>query len=355
MPDEEEAAIQWNVYRPPMWMKMFTTTDDTTKPQSGSFYEIFSEDLFERSADDETLTMPSGCTLADYLTTGVCKFQYSGLKNVLASHPVTLRFTVSDCPGSFPSVYVDCVDKDNGDACRDLVQIYDVTTCATNSDCTYGECSLVDDLVGEVDPIVKMATDLLSNSTECAFAEDAYRCCSSGINAGKWSDLDCFFNQEEWPFQQQTCEDGSDKDGSWKSCQPWGTAGDTATVETALLELVGSINGKAAPVWKAGVKGICLPTIADDVDNFFDSLTETRNNEITISDMEPYLPIADDSCDSTFDAVTADSAQDIVAVSDGNGGYFNGNEDANGIPASGASVVEMTNWLLLSSAFALWV
>ena len=60
MPDEEEAAMQWNVYRPPMWMKMFTTTDDTTKPQSGSFYEIFSEDLFERSADDETLTMCAG-------------------------------------------------------------------------------------------------------------------------------------------------------------------------------------------------------------------------------------------------------------------------------------------------------
>lgn len=58
--------------------------------------------------------MPAGCTLADWMTSGTCRLQFSGL-GALLSRDVTLRAVITRCPAfpeGLPDVYLDCVGAD---------------------------------------------------------------------------------------------------------------------------------------------------------------------------------------------------------------------------------------------------
>jgi hypothetical protein len=364
-----EEGLFWDIYRPPMWMQMLTTNNERierTDEAQGTIYEMIHQGMFEAchsNTEDDTMAqqwgmncdtfynddepeknnhmdrmeMPAGCTLADYLTTGECKLQWTGLGKVLSSHPVTIRATISDCPGSYPSLYVDCVDDKNGDACRDLIRIYDVTTCTKDSDCTFGECTIVgDDIAGILDTPVDPVTQLMFGALGEGDCAGDFQCCSGnndqfGTGAYSWDDN--FFNEEDGktcfrPYDAHeienhggqaqpwmsgaACLDRSDSNGKAWDCQAWGTAGDVATFEDMVLDLVGKVAGTSAKEWKPGSKGICIPTVNEELD--MDSMISTKRGVksymygaeiVELTDMEPYQAVAGDSCVS--DVVQAEN------------------------------------------------
>jgi hypothetical protein len=310
---------------------MLTTNDERIEQSTkaiGTIYERIHEAMFEDNQMDR-MEMPAGCTLADYLSTGECKLQWTGLGKVLSSHPVTIRATISDCPGSYPSLYVDCVDDKNGDACRDLIRIYDVTTCAKDSDCNFGTCTLVgDDVAGilerPVDPVTKLMFDALgegdcSGDFQCCsgnndrfgtesysyFAQEDGKTCFGPYDEDDREDMENFGGKAQPWMDGATCLDGSDSNGKAWGCQAWGAAGDVGTFEDMVLNLVGKVAGTSAKEWKPGSKGICLPTIAEEID--MDSMISHKRGVtsymygaeiVELTDMEPYQAVADDSCAS---------------------------------------------------------
>lgn len=60
--------------------------------------------------------MPAGCTVSDWMSTGTCRLQFTGLRAML-NKDVTLRLVITRCPAfpeGVPDVYVDCVGADCG-------------------------------------------------------------------------------------------------------------------------------------------------------------------------------------------------------------------------------------------------
>jgi hypothetical protein len=214
------------------------------------------------------------------------------------------------------------------------------------------ENGVEDALNVQVDPVTKFVYDALAVDGECQWD---YKCCS-GVNT-QFGDkrtrrehnyfLDeenkrCFKPYDDYDYAMEqiknfgstyeegaTCVDGSDRNGKAWDCQPYRSAADLDTVENTILSVVGRLSGTAAKTWAPGGKGVCFPTLVEDVD--LDSMYAYKAGvdkymfgaEIfTVTDLEPYRTKAGDTCASdvasgvtpVFVAPTADPAEVAAAA-----------------------------------------
>ena len=123
------------------------------------------------------VAMPAGCRLEDFLATGVCKLQFSGLQTLFPGKDITLRVVMRRCATAtaegLPEVYVDCMGND----CSSIIQAYNYQFCLQDADCgATSVCKLFSDysVSGGADPIAQLlwgggASDTCATSDTFAF------------------------------------------------------------------------------------------------------------------------------------------------------------------------------------------
>ncbi len=144
-------------------------------PILSSITQLFN-DLFGVGPSTNKVVLPRGCKLDDFLRTGVCKLQFSGLQTLFPNTEILIRLIARRCgssSGTLPELYLDCVGSD----CASIIQAYNYQYCTQDADCgTSGMCVLFSDysIGGGVDPIAWLlwgATpmDKCANSDTFAF------------------------------------------------------------------------------------------------------------------------------------------------------------------------------------------
>eukprot|EP01006_Ploeotia_vitrea_P041658 TRINITY_DN66558_c9_g11_i1.p1 TRINITY_DN66558_c9_g11~~TRINITY_DN66558_c9_g11_i1.p1 ORF type:complete len:2059 (-),score=945.11 TRINITY_DN66558_c9_g11_i1:2502-8180(-) len=139
---EDQWTTRFLPWIPKMWLHMFTTPTagyDFGPANAEDFYAEILDALGGNSGDK--VQFPSTCTLAEYVKTGRCAMQYTGLKDLL-QRDVTLRLKVAQCGTqanrlALPDIEIDCIGAD----CREVFEITSVRYCKQDSDCNgHGSC-----------------------------------------------------------------------------------------------------------------------------------------------------------------------------------------------------------------------
>ena len=223
-----------------MWLAMLTQNSYTFTPTLLSLYDAIYSSM---GSPTDKLVMPSSCTLANYLATGTCSMQFTGLRSLFKNRDLNVRAIVRQCPGadslaSIPEVYVDCVGAD----CSKVFNPFNYQYCRQDSDCANTDmtCRTLSDykLDGDKGPI----GDLLWGGG------DASDTCGN---------LDTF----NWDFLR-------------------------------LLNALGS-NG-AVPAQPTDGQGVCTPAILDvtNASSWADSAVTNTNGLITVNGLQSFVPLA---------------------------------------------------------------
>jgi hypothetical protein len=137
--DDDDVRIRDFPWQPAFWMSIVTQLEEDFDIDFGLndlWASLYSDYESDQDAGENLfkLIMPEGCTYEDWIDTGVCAIEWTGLATLI-EEDVTLRLIVNQCedkPDSALQVWFDC----KGGFCDDVLRSYELEYCTQSSDCT---------------------------------------------------------------------------------------------------------------------------------------------------------------------------------------------------------------------------